>query len=197
MTDYDYDEEYEYDNAAVAHILNSRTSRTPSIMQCLHHLMVSAARDFKKTIPDINNEVAETLSCLLGAISPVGSSRAAIANTSTSSAVVGIEYPPLEQQCLTFLINGLAPSTSQSYATAQRKFSQLCSKLGKLHPSGAPCHAEGWTLPVFLQHFWLDTSIKVYLSGARGLHIQQGFQDPLLNCLPLEHAIPGIKGMQG
>ena len=28
------------DNAAVVHILNSRTSRTPSIMQLLRHLML-------------------------------------------------------------------------------------------------------------------------------------------------------------
>ena len=54
------------DNATVVHILNSRTSRTPSIMQLLCHLMLSAARDSfsfsAKHIPGINNQVTDALS---------------------------------------------------------------------------------------------------------------------------------------
>ena len=55
------------DNAAVVHILNSRISRTPSIMQLLRHLMVSAAQDSfsfsANRIPGISNQVADALSC--------------------------------------------------------------------------------------------------------------------------------------
>ncbi|KAK2547406.1 hypothetical protein P5673_032602 [Acropora cervicornis] len=127
-------------------------------MQCLHHLMVSAARDFKKTIPDINNEVAETLSCLLGAISPVGSSRAAIANTSTSSAVVGIEYPPLEQQCLTFLINGLAPSTSQNQGNDSIHSSDVV-----LNQSNEP-NCGKWNIPIIVR---LIKGLDRVVPGAR------------------------------
>ena len=51
-------------NAAVVHILNSRT---PSIVKILPHLMLSAVRDSfsfsAKHIPSINNQVADALSC--------------------------------------------------------------------------------------------------------------------------------------
>ena len=36
-------------------------------------------------------------------------------------------------------------------------------------------------------------SIKVYLSGVRVLHIEQGFPDPLANCLCFQRVIHGIK----
>ena len=41
------------------------------------------------------------------------------------------------------------------------------------------------------------SSIKVYLSAIRSLHIDQGFPDPLVNCLQLQHLIQGIKRHQG
>ena len=41
-----------------------------------------------------------------------------------------------------------------------------------------------------LQH----SSIKVYLSGVRALHIEQGFADPLHNCLRLQRVIRGTQG---
>ena len=41
------------------------------------------------------------------------------------------------------------------------------------------------------------SSIKVYLSGIRALHIEQGFPDPLMNFLRLQRAVRGIKRCQG
>ena len=40
-------------------------------------------------------------------------------------------------------------------------------------------------------------SIKVYLSAIRSLHIDQGFPDPLVNCLQLQCPLQGIKRHQG
>ena len=40
-------------------------------------------------------------------------------------------------------------------------------------------------------------SIKVYLSGIRALHIDQGFSDPLAGCLRLRQVLRGIKRCQG
>ena len=50
-----------------------------------------------------------------------------------------------------------------------------------------------------LLHFKSDLkiSIKVYLSGVRALHIEQGFADPLHNCLRSQRVIRGIKRTQG
>ena len=39
--------------------------------------------------------------------------------------------------------------------------------------------------------------IKVYLSAIRSLHIDQGFPDPLVNCLQLQRLLQGIKCHQG
>ena len=41
------------------------------------------------------------------------------------------------------------------------------------------------------------SSIKVYLSAVRTLHIEQGFPDPLLNCLRLQRVLRGVKRSQG
>ena len=41
------------------------------------------------------------------------------------------------------------------------------------------------------------SSIKVYLSAVRSLHVDQGFPDPLENCLQLQRVVRGIKRSQG
>ena len=41
------------------------------------------------------------------------------------------------------------------------------------------------------------SSIKVYLSAIRSLHIDQGFPDSLVNSLQLQRLLPGIKRHQG
>ena len=57
-------------------------------------------------------------------------------------------------------------------------------------------------LYVCLFHFWqirfsIILSIKVYVSAVCSLHIEQGFPDPLLNCLRLQRVLRGVKGSQG
>jgi len=106
----------------------------------------------------------------------------------------------LEQQCHSFSTQGLAPSTCRSYESAQAQFISFCTQLGKLHSSGSPCPADEWTLCLFatflakrIQH----SSIKVYLSSIRALHIEQGFPDPLANCLCCQRVVCGIKYCQG
>ena len=72
--------------------------------------------------------------------------------------------------------------------------------MGKLHPSGSPCPTDEWTLCLFatflagsIQH----SSIKVYLSAIRSLHIEEGFPDPLIDSLRLRRVVRGIKRSQG
>ena len=68
------------------------------------------------------------------------------------------------------------------------------------HSSGSPCPADEWTLclfATFLARSVQHTTIKVYLSAVRSLHIEQGFADPLLNCLRLQRVLRGIKRSQG
>ena len=98
------------------------------------------------------------------------------------------------------MLQGLAPSTRRSYASGQRKFIQFCSQMGRIHASGSPCPADEWTLCLFvtfLSQSIHHSSIKVYLSAVRALHVKQGFCDPLQGCLRLERVVRGIKRSQG
>ena len=120
---------------------------------------------------------------------------------SDSSAPAGqLNTSSLEQRCLHFLAQGLAPSTRRAYASGQRKFVEFCRQAGKLHSNGSPCPADEWTLCLFVS-FLADSiqhsSIKVYLSAVRSLHIEQGFPYPLLNCLRLQRVLRGVKRSQG
>ena len=100
----------------------------------------------------------------------------------------------LEDWCRQFMVQGLAPSASKTYSTGQRKFYDFCLQAGKLHPNGSPCPAEEWTLCLFVS--FLADSIQ-HSSMKVSLHIEQGFPDPLLNCLCLQRALRGIKHTQG
>ena len=106
----------------------------------------------------------------------------------------------LEAQCHNLLVHGLASSTRNSYASSQRKFHNFCIQLGKIHPSGSPCPVDEWTLclfTTFLANTVQYSTIKVYLSAVRSLHIDQGFPDPLVNCLRLQRVLRGVKRTQG
>ena len=43
----------------------------------------------------------------------------------------------------------------------------------------------------------LVSSIKVYLSAVHAMHIEQGFSDPLVDCLRLQQVLRGIKRTHG
>lgn len=106
----------------------------------------------------------------------------------------------LEERCRHFLVQGLAPSTRKSYTSGQRKFYNFCLQAGKLHPNGSPCPVDEWTpclFVSFLAESIQHSSIKVYLAAVRSLHIEQGFPDPLINCLRLQRVMRGIKRSQG
>ncbi|XP_068743127.1 uncharacterized protein [Montipora capricornis] len=130
-------------------------------------------------------------------VSTPGSVASSVHSTSSPGR---IDWLSLERQCQFLLAHGLADSTRRSYASGQRKFVNFCAHLGKLHPSGSPCPTDEWTLCLFatflagsVQH----SSIKVYLSAVRALHIEEGFPDPLVNCLRLQRVLRGIKRTQG
>ena len=81
-----------------------------------------------------------------------------------------------------------------------KKFYDFYSHLGKIHQSGSPCLTDEWTLclfATFLSHPIQHSTINVYLSAIRSLHIEQGFADPLVDCLRLQRVLRGIKRTQG
>jgi len=123
-----------------------------------------------------------------------------VSNTNSSTAVGSFDVYTLEAQCNHLLLQGLASSTRNSYASGQRKFLEFCCQLGKIHPSGSPCSVDEWTLCLFVT-FLAKTvqysTIKVYLSAVRSLHIDQDFPDPLIDCLRLRRVLRGVKQTQG
>lgn len=95
---------------------------------------------------------------------------------------------------------GLALSTRKSYSSAQHKFCDFCFTSQRLNSSGSPYPTDEWTLclfATFLAESLRHSSIKVYLSAVRSLHIEHGFADPLTNCLQLQRVLHGIKRTQG
>ena len=90
--------------------------------------------------------------------------------------------------CHFFLTQGLAPSTRRVYQSAQRRYIDFCRLDGRLSPEGALFPADKQSLmrsATMLADSLNHSSIKVYLSAVRSLHIDNGLADPLLNCLQL------------
>ena len=111
-----------------------------------------------------------------------------------------IDPAALEAECQQFLMEGLASTTRSTYASGQRRFLDFCRQLGRLGPDGSPCPVDEQTLCLFVTHLAQSvqyTTIKVYLSAVRALHIEQGFPDPLVDCLRLQRVLRGIRRSQG
>ena len=106
----------------------------------------------------------------------------------------------LDQKCQFYLSNGLAPSTRRVYRSAQRQFIDFSTLDGYVSSNGSLLPTSEQTLLRFCSHLadrLHHSSIKVYLSAIRSLHIDQGFPDPLVNCLQLQRLLRGIKPHQG
>ena len=99
-----------------------------------------------------------------------------------------------------YLSNGLAPSTRQVYSSARKQFVDFCLKYGCTSQDGSILPASEQALMRFcsiLADRLHHSSIKVYFSCLRSLHIDMGFSDPLVNCLQLQRVLRGIKRHQG
>ena len=106
----------------------------------------------------------------------------------------------MTERCQFFLYQGLAPSTRRVYLSAQRRYVDFCRQDGHLSPDGALLPADEQSLmrfASFLADSLHHSSIKVYLSAVRSLHIDNGLPDPLINCLQLQRLLRGIKRVQG
>ena len=125
-----------------------------------------------------------------------------VSSTNFSTAFSSPVHSDLEACGLSFMYQGFAASTRRTYmySSAQQKFINFCDMIRHVNSSGSPCPATEWTLclfATFLADSLRHTSIKVYLSAVRSLHVDQGFTDPLKNCLWLQRVVRGIKRSQG
>ena len=86
------------------------------------------------------------------------------------------------------------------YRSAQRRFINFYRQDGRANQDGFISPANEETLMCFaslLADNLNHSSITVYLSAVRSLHIDHGFPDPLVNCLRLQRLLRGIKQVQG
>ena len=84
--------------------------------------------------------------------------------------------------------------------SAQHRYTALFRQDGRTNVDGSLPPADEQTLMRFatvLADSLNNSSIKVYISAVRSLHIDHGFPDPLLDCLWLQRLLKGTKRVQG
>ena len=189
------------DNEAVVSILNSGTSKDPTVMglmRCLHFfaakfsLIVSAVH-----LPGVDNSLADALSrnnlpsflshCLQACPTPTFSPG------SGGSLQTGLDIPDLEQNVQFYLQSALAGSTMRAYASSNRRYTKFCST-HRLQPYPASedilCKFVAYLGRQHLKH----QTIKCYLSGIRFFHIHQAHPNPFLKDMPrLHYVLRGVK----
>ena len=187
------------DNTAVVEVLRSGTSRDSNLMVLLRHLSLLAARHSfvftARHVPGKSNAIADAISRFefqrFHQLATYGSPTA----TPVPPFGLGPAACSLDQKCQFYLSNGLAPSTRRVYRSAQRQFIDFCTLDGHVSSNGSLLPTSEQTLLRFCSHLadrLHHSSIKVYLSAIRSLHIDQGFPDPLVNCLQLHRLLRGI-----
>lgn len=95
--------------------------------------------------------------------------------------------------------NALANNTKRTYSSAQRLFISFCTKHNLLHDNGSPCPASELTILRFIGEISDSrqaSTLKVYLSAVRALHVQMGFLDPFLNRPRIPMVIKGLRRSQ-
>ena len=96
----------------------------------------------------------------------------------------------------TLLHHALAVTTRATYNSGTQAFLHFTAHYQRLHPGGSPIPASEETLMLFttyLTYGLKPSSIKVYLYAVRNFHIENGFPNPLENCLQLQRLMRGIK----
>ncbi|CAH3021464.1 unnamed protein product, partial [Porites evermanni] len=98
----------------------------------------------------------------------------------------------LSDKCHFYFTQGLGPSTRRVYAFAQHRFLDFCTQDSSPSPLGSALPTNEDVLIRFCCHL-ADTlyysSIKVYLSAIRSLHIEEGLPSSLVGCLQLQHVL--------
>ena len=117
-----------------------------------------------------------------------------------SGVTSGHTSDALTLRCQFLLTQGLTPSTRHVYLSAQHCYINFCRQDGHLNQDGSFPAADEETLMLFaslLADNLTHSSIKVFLSVVRPLHIDHGLSDPFVNCLRLQRLLRRIKWVQG
>ena len=84
----------------------------------------------------------------------------------------------------------------KTYSSVQKRFVDFCEKYGLLHANGSPLPAAELTIIRFigsLSESCQASTIRVYLSAIRSLHVNCGLSDPLIGCLRIPLVVKGLR----
>ena len=86
---------------------------------------------------------------------------------------------------------GIRSSTTKTYTAAQRRYIDFCLKYAL-----DPVPVSENTLLLYIAQLNLDglkpSSVRVYLSAVRAMHVDEGHGNPLENCLRIRKALHGM-----
>ena len=103
-----------------------------------------------------------------------------------------ITVDTLSQTAEHLVRSGVRPSTRRLYDSAQKQYLQFCDNYGLLS-----LPASEQTLLMYIAHLYIrnlkSSTIKVYMSSVRSLHIEAGFDNPLENSHRIRLAIRAIE----
>ena len=177
---------FQYTNTAVVEVLRSGTSWDSNLLVLLRHLLpvgslallcVYCLSRCKKIKCHSWRHFLISISVVLWA-----SFLCISHNNASTSFGLGPAACNLDQKCQFYLISGLAPSTRQGYRPAERQLIDFCTLDDHVSSNGSLLPTNEQTLRHFCSQLagcLHHSSIKVYLSAIRSLHIDQGFPGPL------------------
>lgn len=108
---------------------------------------------------------------------------------SANNIVIVLAVHGLEQQAQALLRMGVRDNTRRVYDSAQRRFVRFCEEHGLV-----PVPATEHTLLLYITYLFFqeklkNTTIRVYLSSVRSMHIMHGCENPLEGSLRLQLAL--------
>lgn len=96
--------------------------------------------------------------------------------------------------------NALAPNTHAAYNSGTTAFINFCLHYHRFSQQGSIIPATEDTLLLFVSYLSVKvrpSTIKVYLSAVRNLHIQHGFPNPVEHSILLPRLLRGVKRTYG
>lgn len=105
--------------------------------------------------------------------------------------IVCLTVEDLQQQARSLLRNGVRARTRRVYDSAQKRFLKFCERYGLV-----PVPATEQTLLLYVSYLFLEglksSSVRVYLSGLRSMHVVEGYENPLEGKLQLQLALRAL-----
>ena len=184
------------DNMAVVECLKKRSCKDRHLSFLLRELSLAAIlHSFTFTavhIPGIKNKEADALS------------RFDFQAFFNSAPTANRAPERIHVEMLNYLlfppwINLGTKNTQQTYSSAQKKFISFCESHGFLHSSGSPCPASEVTILRFigsLSSSCQASTVRIYLSAVRSLHVMQGYSDPLFGCRRIPLVIKRLRRLK-